>query len=91
MTAGGWFITSEKGLERVKVYDGDGAFKGVVAGARTFGPKPLSCEAVAGPDCRTASLDVAVDGKGRVLVLQQWSGQVRSFTAGTGAEILASV
>jgi hypothetical protein len=71
----GGVVTAEKGLPRVKVYSSEGAFIGVVAGHESFpdGRCPL-------PDCsKGMSLDLAVDGAGRVLVLDPASGDVRIY------------
>lgn len=63
----GSFLTSEKGgLRRIKVYDPSGAFESVVAGPEQLG------EGIRG-------LDVAVDSKGRVYVLDPESRAVRVF------------
>jgi len=63
----GRFVTSEKGLPRVKIYAKDGAFMGVVAGTELFGKK-------------AAGLDLAVDSQGRILVLDPAAKVVRIFT-----------
>ena len=57
MRKDGSFVTSEKGLNRVKVYGPAGDLKGVVAAAKDF-EKDVSGE-----------LDVAVDSKDRILVV----------------------
>ena len=64
----GRFVTSEKGLARVKVYDDQGRFETAVVA-----PDQLDTEA--GP------CDVAVDGTGRILVLDPGRGVVRIFEA----------
>jgi hypothetical protein len=63
----GGFVTSEKGIPRVKVYDRDGAFLSVVAGADDF-------------ENGTTGLAVAAAPDGRILVLDPVRGQLRSFT-----------
>ena len=63
---GGGFVTAEKGLPRVKVYDDRGLFKSVVAGPESF---------TAG----TVRLDLAADSRGRVLVLDPTEKVVRIF------------
>jgi len=60
------FITSEKGLPRVKVYDPEGTFQCVVAPPKAFAD-------------RTTGLDLAVDETGRVLVLDPRRREVRIF------------
>ena len=64
---GGGFVTSEKGIPRVKVYNQDGKLLSVVAGAEAF-------------DEGTTGLAVAVASDGRILVLDPMRGQVRAFT-----------
>ena len=61
-------VTSEKGLVRVKVHDGDGTFRTVVGAA----PDAFDEGAV--------GLDVATDSKGRILVLDPGARRVRIFT-----------
>jgi sugar lactone lactonase YvrE len=64
----GRFVTAEKGLLRVKVYEADGQLDGVVAG-----PEQLeSPSGAAGPsrfDHELKAVDVAADSRGRVLIL----------------------
>ena len=67
MLANGSFVTSEKGLVRVKIHNQMGNFKEVVAG-----PKYFAEDAV--------GLDLAVDSIGRILVLDPKAGVVRIFT-----------
>lgn len=62
----GSFVTSEKGLPRVKVYSADGRLQSVVA------PPDAFDEGVAG-------LDLAVDRAGRILVLDPKRGLIRTF------------
>lgn len=62
----GSFVTSEKGFVRVKVYNEIGDFKGVIAGSDLF-------------EEDTRGLDLAVDSKGRVLVLDPVQKMVRVF------------
>lgn len=62
----GRFVTSEKGIPRVKVYSADGKFEGVVAGFESFRQDVVG-------------LDLACDKMGRVYVLDPASGAVRIF------------
>lgn len=62
----GRFVTSEKGLARVKVYDQAGRLESVVAGPDQF-------------DEGTVGLDLAVDRRGRILVLDPRRRAVRRF------------
>ncbi|HUU11319.1 MAG TPA: hypothetical protein VM431_12405 [Phycisphaerae bacterium] len=70
--ADGRFVTSEKGLPRVKVYDPEGHFISVVAAPDDF-------------DEGTVGLDLAVDAAGRILVLDPERRQVRVFAPKTDA------
>jgi sugar lactone lactonase YvrE len=62
----GRFVTSEKGLPRVKIYTKAGEFETVVAPPSAF-------------DEKAEGLDVAVDSQGRVLVLDPTNRKVRAF------------
>lgn len=64
---GGGFVTSEKGIPRVKAYRPDGTFDCVVAGRESFAPD-------------VTGLDLAVGPGGRVLVLDPARRTVRFFT-----------
>jgi hypothetical protein len=62
----GSFVTSEKGIERIKVYGSDGKFKCIVALPESF-------------DEGTKGLDLAVDSQSRILVLDPVKKLVRIF------------
>lgn len=62
----GDFVTSEKGIPRIKIYDRNGKFTGVVAAPTVF-------------DDSTVDMDLAVDSKGRVYVLDTGAGVIRVF------------
>ncbi len=62
----GSFVTSEKHIVRVKVYDADGRFKGIVSGQEDWQKEAVG-------------LDMAVDSKGRILVLDPQSNVVRLY------------
>jgi len=66
----GEFVTSEKGIPRVKVYAADGKFRNVVAAPKDFAPD-------------TVGLDLATDPAGRVLVLDPVRKAVRIFVRKT--------
>ncbi|MEW6071874.1 MAG: hypothetical protein AB1726_04660 [Planctomycetota bacterium] len=72
MTADGRTVTAEKGLgaTRVKIYDASGRFESAIAGPSAFD---------AATDDAPIVLDVAVDSRGRVLVLDPARRQVRVF------------
>lgn len=80
LASNGDFITSEKGLTRVKIYGADGRFKGVVAGPDLLvEDKDLAKRAC--EDCTVgAGFDVAIDASDRVFVLDPFRKVVRSFT-----------
>lgn len=63
----GSFVTSEKHIVRVKVYDSAGKFKGIVSGQEEWGKKAVG-------------LDIAVDSKGRIMVLDPQAGVVRVYS-----------
>lgn len=67
----GRFVTSEKGLPRVKVFHSDGTFEGLVAGSEQLGPN-------------AGALDVAVDAAGRILVLDTADRSLRVFEESVG-------
>lgn len=73
----GRFVTSEKGLPRVKVYSARGDFEGVVAGPEFF-PKQIENPNAAGAS--SVCMDLAVDSAGRVLLADAFTREVRVFT-----------
>ena len=78
LPAGG-FVTCEKGLTRVKIYNNDGEFVGVVAGPEQFTQHDRVCNEKSA-DCNTGGLDVAADHLGRILILDPYTGWIRFFT-----------
>jgi hypothetical protein len=66
LLSNGSFVTSEKGIERVKVHLPSGDFRCVVAGPKQFDPG-------------TVGLDLAVDSKDRIYVLDPGRREVRLF------------
>jgi len=79
----GKFVTSEKGLNRIKIYDSRGNFEGVVAGPEHL-VKDLELAKKACVDCRIGfGFDVACDATGRVLALDPATRSVRIFTPRT--------
>jgi len=76
----GKFVTSEKGLNRIKIYDVKGNFEGVVAGPEQL-VKDLDLAKKACADCQVGfGFDVACDSTGRVLALDPATKTVRIFT-----------
>lgn len=60
------FVTSEKAIERVKIYNANGSYRCLVASPRQFKPG-------------THGLDLAVDQQNRILVLDPAQGMIRIF------------
>jgi hypothetical protein len=79
MLPDGSFVTCEKGLVRVKIYDAEGGFGGVVAGPEQLSLDSMTiiCETPA--ECESGGFDVAVDKTGRILVLDTINNVVRTF------------
>jgi hypothetical protein len=75
----GGFVTAEKGLVRVKVYNSDGAFVGVVAGPAQLagGQRVRVCETP--QECQGSGLDVAATADGRVYILDPTDNVIRIF------------
>ena len=76
----GSYVTCEKGLVRVKVYDADCTFVGVVAGPEQLVEDGVARICYLPQDCQKGGFDVAVDTKGRVFVLDTIKNIVRVFT-----------
>lgn len=76
----GGFVTCEKGLVRVKVYDSDGGFVGVVAspGQLVRDGELEICETP--QECQSGGFDVAVDTEGNVYVLDSIKNVIRIFS-----------
>jgi len=73
------FVTCEKSLTRVKIYDAEGSFIGVVAGPEQLtGGAWHICNIPA--KCQKGGFDVAVDTAGRILVLDTIKNVVRIFS-----------
>ena len=74
------FVTCEKGLLRVKIYDPDGALKAVVAGPEQLA-EGRTCRVCTSPaKCGTGGFDLTTDQKGRIFVLDTIKNVVRTFT-----------
>jgi len=76
----GGFVTSEKGLVRVKTYNSDGGFVGVVAGPAqlTGGSLMKICETP--EECQGPAFDVAAGADGRIYVLDPFGNAVKIFS-----------
>ncbi|MGZ8940269.1 MAG: hypothetical protein ACXW32_13770, partial [Limisphaerales bacterium] len=79
LSSNGDFITSEKGIARIKIYAANGEFKGVVAGSESLvEDKQLARRAC--EDCSVgAGFDVAIDNHQRVFALDSFRKVVRLF------------
>ncbi len=75
----GGFVTCEKGLVRVKVYDADGQFVGVVAGPDQLGWVEPMRVCVTPEECSSKGFDVAVDGQGRIYILNMVRQTISAF------------
>ena len=80
----GGFITCEKGLVRVKLYDSQGEFKGVVAGPAQLVRDGDVRVCDLPEECQAGGFDVAVDKTGRIYVLDTIKNVVRAFTRTEG-------
>jgi hypothetical protein len=72
----GSFVTCEKGLPRVKLYDAHGEFAGVVAGPEDF-PEYLAAANAGAPDSLGSGIYAAIDPQGRIVVLDVVGRTVR--------------
>jgi len=79
MLPDGSYVTAEKGLIRVKIYDPAGAFVGVVAGPEQLVEGGASRVFENVDDARASGFDVAVDADGRVCILDTIENTVRVF------------
>lgn len=73
------FVTCEKGLTRVKIYNSDGVFAGVVAGPQQLAEGQSVKPCFIPSKCRSGGFDIAVDNKGRVFILDTDKNIVRIF------------
>lgn len=82
----GGFVTAEKGLERVKVYNSDGGFVGVVAGPDQLGKRGLLKICDSPEQCQGGILDVAAGADGRVHILDTTGNVFRMFSRKEGGQ-----
>jgi sugar lactone lactonase YvrE len=73
LLADGRFVTSEKGLSRIKVYAADGKFESVVAGQEAF---PKYSENI---NTAPIPVDVAADAAGRIYVADTLGHEIRVY------------
>ena len=74
----GRFVTGEKGIPRVKIYSPEGKFECVVVGPDVLSPN-FSATTETRDDLRLHPVDLAVDGKSRIIVLDPNAAKVRVF------------
>jgi hypothetical protein len=74
----GRVVTAEKGISRVKVFSPEGKFECVVAGPETLAPTPTAAVETR-EDLRLHPVDLAVDSRSRILVLDPTIGAVRVY------------
>ena len=72
------FVTAEKGLTRIKIYNSAGEFSSVVAGAESFVQHDRIRDS-SGSGLTSGGLDLAVNSQGTVLVLDPCTAQLRVF------------
>ena len=72
------FVTCEKGLARIKIYDPEGAFVGVVAGPEQLGVTAHVCTTP--EQCQSGGFDVAVNAQDRIFILDTIKNVVKIFT-----------
>jgi hypothetical protein len=77
MLPDGRYVTCEKGLPRVKVYSGDGAFECVVAGTESFPENARAGSVHSLSDGAMGGLDAAADSEGRIFVLDLIAADVK--------------
>jgi len=73
----GSIVTCEKGLPRVKVYSADGQFSAVVAGTESFPENARTGAGNSVSDGVVSGLDAAVDGQGRIYILDLCTAEIR--------------
>jgi len=71
------FVTCEKGIDRIKIYDPEGAFVGVVAGPEQLGVTAHVCTTP--EQCQSGGFDVAVDSQDRIFILDTIKNVVKIF------------
>jgi len=80
----GGFVTSEKGLVRVKIYNSDGGFVGVVAGPEQLAGATSLRICDSPEECQGPAFDVAAGADGRVYVLDTINDVIKIFSRKDG-------
>lgn len=81
----GSYVTCEKGLPRVKLYDAHGVFTGVVAGPEDF-PEYLSVMNAGARKAAGAGIQAVIDPAGRILVLDAIAQELRVMVRKEGGD-----
>lgn len=81
----GSYVTCEKGLPRVKLYDVHGVFTGVVAGPEDF-PEYLSVVNAGARKSAGAGIQAVIDPAGRILILDAVAQEVRVMVRKEGGD-----
>ncbi len=76
MLRDGRFVTAERGQPRVKLYDAAGQFSELLAGPEQFSANAQASAAEAGTGCQTGGLDLALDSRERILILDRVTAEV---------------
>ncbi len=78
LISGGRFVTVEKGITRIKIYDAEGKFQGIVAGPDQFAEHDKIC-AASNAGCTYGGLAIAAAPDDTLYVLDPCTRQVRVF------------
>ncbi|MGB6221670.1 hypothetical protein [Haloferula sp.] len=81
----GSYVTCEKGLPRVKLYDGHGVFTGMVAGPEDF-PEYLSVVNAGARKAAGAGIQAVIDPAGRILILDAIAQELRVMVRKEGSD-----
>ncbi|MAG92244.1 MAG: hypothetical protein CMJ48_00620 [Planctomycetaceae bacterium] len=76
MLGDGRFVTAERGQPRVKLYDSNGQFSELLAGPEQFSANAQASATETGTGCQTGGLDLALDSRERILILDRVTAEV---------------
>jgi len=79
LTPEGHYVTCEKGLPRVKLYDPQGVLKCVVAGPESFAANRRLNAGAGRADPTLAALDAVVDRRGHIYILDRAANDIREM------------
>ena len=80
------FVTVEKGLTRIKIFDETGKFSGMVASTEMLTKGQAAAPCKFPEDCQKGAFDLAVDNKGNIYMLNTIENVVRIFVPKSGEE-----